>query len=104
MEWLNFFIIVISNIICLVWSFKKRFEINSTRIVINEDAGFSSEEQQQKYDALFRDREDLQYVADTCNKVIHGILHRYHKYMLIIILVASLMVYVFLEENYTTFS
>ena len=104
MEWLNFFIIVISNIICLVWSFKKRFEINSTRIVINEDAGFSSEEQQQKYDALFRDREDLQYVADTCNKVIHGILQRYHKYMLIIILVASLMVYVFLEENYTTFS
>jgi len=104
MEWLNFFIIIISNAICLIWSFKKRFEINTTRVAISDEVGFTTEEQQHKYDEIFRDKDDLIYVSETCEKIVMGILTRFHKYMLIIILIATLFVYLFLEENYYTFS
>ena len=104
MEWLNFFIILISNGICLVWAFKKRLEINSTRVTINDDAGFNEEEKKQQEENIFKDKEDLEYVAQTCEKVISGILTRYHKYMLVSIGIATIFVWLFLEENYFTFS
>lgn len=104
MEWLNLFIIILSNAICLIWAYKKRVEINSTKVVISEDAGLTQEEVRQQEDVIFRDREDIDYVAKTCQKVLTGIMSKFHKYMLIIILIATFFVWLFLEENYYTFS
>ncbi len=104
MEWLNLFIILLSNGICLFWAYRKHVEIKSTRIVISDDVGLTEEERQVQEDKIFRDKEDLEYVAQTCQKVITGILKQFHMFMLATILIASLFVYLFLEENYYTFS
>lgn len=104
MEWLNLFIIIVSNLICLVWAYRKRVEINSTNVVISNDIGLTEEEKRQQEDMIFRDREDLEYVAHTCQEILKGILSKYHKFMLITILIATFFVWFFLEENYYTFS
>lgn len=104
MEWLNFIIIILSNLICLIWAAKKRHEITTTRIMINDDVGFTNEEHQQKYDQIFSDKDELEYVANTCDKVIRAMMSKFHLYMLIMSIIASILVYLFLEENFTTFS
>lgn len=104
MEWLNLLIIILSNAICLIWSYKKRVEINSTKVVISEDAGLTQEEVRQQEDIVFRDREDIDYVAKTCQDILTGMMGKFHKYMLIIILIATFFVWLFLEENYYSFS
>ena len=98
------FIILISNGICLYWAFTKHMEIKSTRIVISEDIGLTEEEKEAQDDKIFKGREDLEYVSETCQKIIIGILKQFHIYMLLTISIASVFVYLFLEENYYTFS
>lgn len=104
MEWINFLVILIANLICIIWSLQKRHEINTTKVTISDDVGFTTEEKQQKYDEIFYGKDDLVYVAATCQKVIDAMLARFHKYMLVVILIGTLLVYLFLEENYKTFS
>lgn len=104
MEWLNFFIILISNGICIFWAVNKHNELKSTRIVVSDDVGLTEEERQVQEDKIFKDKEDLEYVAQTCQKIITGILKQFHVFMLATILIATFFVWFFLEENYWTFS
>lgn len=104
MEWLNFFIILVSNIVCLLWALSKRHEISTTRVVISDEVGFTTEEQQQKYDSIFRDKEDLDYVANTCELAVLAIIKKYMIYMAVTVLIGAFFVWFFLEEKWYTFS
>ena len=104
MEWLNLMIILISNGICLFWAFRKHAEIKTTQIKVSDDVGLTEEEKIAQDEKIFKDKDDLIYVSNTCQKIIIGMIKEFTKYMLITILIATFFVYLFLEENYYTFS
>ena len=102
MELVNFFVILISCLICLVWAMKKREEIRTMSIDCMDEIELENQEEHQEMlnqGDIHKDQQRLEYVADLFQEVTLGILSRMNRFFLFTLIIACFLIYYFFEKD-----
>ena len=105
MELVNICVIIVCSITMIVWALRKRFEINTMSISFSDDMNLYTEgdtyelEAKKKQKIIMKDSAQLEYVSVMLQDITMTMISRIKKYLTIVLVILSIIVWYFFEEN-----
>jgi len=90
MELVNLVIIITMTCVCISWAFRKKKEIDSTRIDIDTNNEDALGERKQ----VFSDEADLKYLSTIFQEAIHAMLNKIVRITIVVFAGMSVVVWV----------
>lgn len=107
MELVNICLIAVSSVIMIVWALRKRKEIITMNIDFSVDGDEMIDSETKKLKekmSYMRNNQDLYTIAEYFQEITLAGISRIHKFGLILILVASILVWLLMEETLHEFA
>lgn len=101
MEIINIMIIFSTSLICIMWSLRKKKELENMKVEINEE-NIPIDINNKK--TIIEEQEDLIYVSEIFQDSVLALLKKIYKVSLVIFGCLSIMVWIFLEEQISNLS